>query len=204
MILSSCSDFFNALFKQTMSDTPYFILTDIQNKHIEYLLDYMYKGEIKVAQCEIRPLLLTAQYLQIKGLCYDFKSTDEKLDKNTSLFKSYEGDTFSPPRKRKKTLEDLPFICNKGNHDGFNEIENYSQNNSNVLPLNFTSKVTDHKGFNDIQDLPLQCQKATDGQVKGTNEVGEQSDKINASAKDLKPPLGLTPKDVRLTLCIYL
>ena len=55
---------------------PIVYLKDVNPKHLELLLSYMYKGEINVLQNDLGPLIETAKGLQIKvrsminGLCY--------------------------------------------------------------------------------------------------------------------------------------
>merc|ERR1711976_322538 len=43
-------------------------LKDVDSKHMELLLNYMYRGEINVEESELMGLLATAKSLQIKGL----------------------------------------------------------------------------------------------------------------------------------------
>ena len=48
LVLSICSPFFRSLFKRLGPAKTVIFLKDVDPKHLELLLEYMYKGEIKV------------------------------------------------------------------------------------------------------------------------------------------------------------
>ena len=48
LVLSICSPYFRQLFKRLGKDKPVIYLKDVDPKHLDLLLQYMYKGEIKV------------------------------------------------------------------------------------------------------------------------------------------------------------
>ena len=48
LVLSICSPYFRQLFKRLGRDRPVIYLKDVEPKHLDLLLQYMYKGEIKV------------------------------------------------------------------------------------------------------------------------------------------------------------
>ena len=48
MVLSICSPYFRQLFKRLGKERAVIYLKDVDPKHLELLLQYMYKGEIKV------------------------------------------------------------------------------------------------------------------------------------------------------------
>ena len=48
LVLSICSPFFRALFKRLGVHKSVIFLKDVEPRHLELLLEYMYKGEIKV------------------------------------------------------------------------------------------------------------------------------------------------------------
>ncbi|RXG71045.1 Broad-complex core protein isoforms 1/2/3/4/5 [Armadillidium vulgare] len=117
MILSSCSGYFQEIFKQTGTETPFIIMANIKSKFVEYLLSYMYKGEVNISEKEIEELLDAAEYFKVKGL------SQAVLNKEPSSQSKYSRDfnasvisdlTFSPPRKKKKTSESFPSYSKKG------------------------------------------------------------------------------------------
>merc|ERR1719150_2851360 len=71
MVLSICSPFFQRLFKQLGTVGPektVVYLKDVQPRHLDLLIQYMYRGEIKVEEKELVTILNTAQSLEIRGL----------------------------------------------------------------------------------------------------------------------------------------
>jgi len=68
LVLSICSPYFQKLFRRLGTEKPVIFLKDVDPKHLELLLQYMYKGEIKVEENELVTVLNTAQGLEIKGL----------------------------------------------------------------------------------------------------------------------------------------
>ena len=53
MILSACSAYFQQLFMENTCEHPIVFLKDIKYEEIRTILDYMYKGEVNVAQEEL-------------------------------------------------------------------------------------------------------------------------------------------------------
>ncbi len=68
MILSACSSYFQTLFMENTCEHPIVFLKDIKYAEIRAILDYMYKGEVNVAQEELPGLLKVAELLRVKGL----------------------------------------------------------------------------------------------------------------------------------------
>jgi hypothetical protein len=76
LVLSICSTYFSQLFaprpegqKRRPADGSAIVyLKDVDPRHMELLLNYMYRGEINVEENELMGLLATAKGLQVKGL----------------------------------------------------------------------------------------------------------------------------------------
>ena len=66
LILSVCSPYFRTLLNSRPDKHPIVYLKDVNPKHLEQLLSYMYRGEINVLQDDLGPLIETARGLQIK------------------------------------------------------------------------------------------------------------------------------------------
>lgn len=77
LVLSICSPYFKRLFKRLGKDKPVIFLKDVDHRHLDLLLQYMYKGEIKVQEDELVAVLNTAQGLEIKGLSENNSSSEE-------------------------------------------------------------------------------------------------------------------------------
>ena len=71
LVLSVCSSYFHGLFSQrrsTLAQESIVYLKDVDPRHMELLLSYMYRGEINVQESDLYALLTTAKGLQIRGL----------------------------------------------------------------------------------------------------------------------------------------
>jgi len=72
LMLSVCSTFFRNILTRKRADRyqshPIVFLKDVEPRHMEQLLQYMYRGEVNVLQDDLGPLIETARALQVKGL----------------------------------------------------------------------------------------------------------------------------------------
>ena len=80
MILSACSTFFKKMLEmQHTAKHPIIILKDVSFLHMNAILEFMYSGEVNVAQDELPAFLKTAEKLEVKGLAEE--GTEEKEEK---------------------------------------------------------------------------------------------------------------------------
>ena len=68
MILCACSPYFKNLLEQNPAKHPIIILKDVPFQHLTAILEFMYAGEVNVAQDQLPSFLKTAEKLKIKGL----------------------------------------------------------------------------------------------------------------------------------------
>ncbi|XP_043210831.1 vegetative cell wall protein gp1-like isoform X2 [Amphibalanus amphitrite] len=68
MVLSACSPFFRQLLKSNPHPHPIVILRDVSQYNMELLLDFMYHGQVNVAQEQLPEFLKVAELLKVKGL----------------------------------------------------------------------------------------------------------------------------------------
>jgi len=72
VILSACSNFFKSTFRQQTNankhPNPYIYLRGVTYNDLTSILDFIYNGEVNVAQEELNSFLAVAEELQIKGL----------------------------------------------------------------------------------------------------------------------------------------
>ncbi|XP_037078231.1 protein bric-a-brac 1-like [Pollicipes pollicipes] len=89
MVLSACSPFFRQLLKSNPHPHPIVVLSDVSQQNMVLLLDFMYHGEVNVAQEQLAEFLKVAKMLKVKGLADDRPAGD---DANTN------GGELSPAR----------------------------------------------------------------------------------------------------------
>ncbi|KAL0123331.1 hypothetical protein PUN28_005694 [Cardiocondyla obscurior] len=69
IVLAACSTYFQNLFHELPSQQhPIIVLKDVKYAEIKAILEYMYRGEVNVAQNQLPDLLKIAQVLKVKGL----------------------------------------------------------------------------------------------------------------------------------------
>ena len=68
LILSACSPFFKSILRQNPHQHPLLYLKGVDFTGLQAVLDFMYHGEVNVAQEELNSFLAVAEDLKVKGL----------------------------------------------------------------------------------------------------------------------------------------
>ena len=68
IILSAGSHFFNNMYTKSNHSNMLVYLKGISSGHLEQVIEFIYKGEVSIAQEEIKNFIETGKDLQIKGL----------------------------------------------------------------------------------------------------------------------------------------
>ncbi|RZC32207.1 bric-a-brac 1-like [Asbolus verrucosus] len=69
LVLSACSVYFQKIFETHIGSQLLVLLNDVKFKDLELVIQFMYKGEVKVADSEMQNFLSLGKMLQVKGLC---------------------------------------------------------------------------------------------------------------------------------------
>ncbi|XP_066967544.1 longitudinals lacking protein, isoforms H/M/V-like isoform X14 [Macrobrachium rosenbergii] len=77
MVLSACSPYFRALLRANPCQHPIVILKDVGHVELERLLEFMYNGEVSIAQDQLAAFLRTAENLKIRGLAGSSDDMDQ-------------------------------------------------------------------------------------------------------------------------------
>ena len=79
ILLSSCSNMFKFILKGNLHASPLLYLSGISSVNLEFILDYIYLGEIKLFQNQLESFLTSAKKLEINGLLSDIVDSWQDL-----------------------------------------------------------------------------------------------------------------------------
>jgi len=82
LILSACSPFFRSILRQNPHQHPLLYLKGVEFTDLQSVLNFMYHGEVNVAQEELNSFLAVAEDLQVKGLTQGESSKDKQNHDN--------------------------------------------------------------------------------------------------------------------------
>jgi len=108
-ILSACSPFFRSVLRRNPHQHPLLYLKGVKYKELQAVLDFMYMGEVNVAQEELNSFLAVAEDLRVKGLTQGNSDTNDKVKPKTESNSksrtrdSTPSDSAPPPSKKSRT-----------------------------------------------------------------------------------------------------
>ncbi|KAF2356756.1 BTB/POZ domain [Trinorchestia longiramus] len=85
LVLSVCSEYFEAILGKTTCTKPVIILKDIRHTDLQALLSYMYAGEASVPHNDLARLIKAAECLKIKGLAVPDESPPPQEKKRSAV-----------------------------------------------------------------------------------------------------------------------
>ena len=100
VLLSAGSSYLERVLSVTTSDHPTVVLSGIRYKELKLLVDFMYSGEVAVAQTQFPGLMEAANWLGIRGLC-----TEEEKEEEEEEEASKEEVTVTTNERRKRQLQ---------------------------------------------------------------------------------------------------
>ena len=80
VILSACSPFFRTVLRRNKHEHPLLYLKGVKYTDLAYVLNFMYHGEVNVAQEELNSFLSVAEDLQVKGLTQNNSQSSDNTD----------------------------------------------------------------------------------------------------------------------------
>ena len=78
LILSACSPFFRTVLKQNPHQHPLLYLKGVEFSDLQSVLNFMYHGEVNIAQEELNSFLSVAEELKVKGLTQNNSQSNSK------------------------------------------------------------------------------------------------------------------------------
>jgi len=83
VILSACSPFFRTILRRNKHDHPLLYLKGVKYADLVSVLNFMYHGEVNVAQEELNSFLAVAEDLKVKGLTQSNSASDNSKPHNS-------------------------------------------------------------------------------------------------------------------------
>lgn len=103
IVLSACSPFFQSLFLENPCKHPIVILKDMKYTELKAIIEFMYHGEVNVAQDQLSALMKTAETLRVKGLAEVTNEKQSASSDEPSHRSVPRTDTPPPKRRRGRT-----------------------------------------------------------------------------------------------------
>jgi len=102
VILSACSPFFRSVLKRNRHEHPLLYLKGVKFTELEAVLNFMYQGEVNVAQEDLNSFLAVAEDLKVKGLTQSSSTAPSppppKSGRTRPLSEDHEAPTPKRPR----------------------------------------------------------------------------------------------------------
>merc|ERR1712128_294688 len=86
LILSACSPFFRNILKQNPHPHPLLYLKGVEFNDLQSVLNFMYHGEVNVAQDELNSFLSVAEDLKVKGLTQSKQESPSNAQKDQTKY----------------------------------------------------------------------------------------------------------------------
>jgi len=81
VILSACSPFFRNVLRRNPHSNPLLYLKGVKYTDLQSVLNFMYHGEVNVAQEELNSFLAVAEDLRVKGLTQNQAQSEDRKEK---------------------------------------------------------------------------------------------------------------------------
>ena len=158
VILSACSSFFSRVLHRIIHEHPLLYLKGVKKAQLVSVLDFMYLGEVNVAQDELTSFLSVAGELQVKGLTEANNSSACKPD-NHSISSRAANEclrlavppSLSKPVQKSTPPVPVPTYSQQEQDTGLNHLLNIKEEEpASLMPLesqNHSGIATDPNGF---------------------------------------------------------
>ena len=108
VILSACSPFFRGVLKRNRHDHPLLYLKGVKYTDLAAVLNFMYHGEVNVAQEDLNTFLSVAEDLKVKGLTQSDSSSSDSSRKDAASAASSNDSNSSRSSNLKSKSRDSP------------------------------------------------------------------------------------------------
>jgi len=111
VILSACSPFFKTILKRNRHQHPLLYLKGVKYTELTAILNFMYHGEVNVAQEELNSFLGVAEELKVKGLTAGVTNSKKNNSVKPKEISQMRNEDISPEPKKAKMFPQAPIIA---------------------------------------------------------------------------------------------
>ncbi|KAG0723313.1 Protein bric-a-brac 1 [Chionoecetes opilio] len=184
LVLAACSPYFHQLFTRLPTQHPLIYLRDVKQAELEALLEFIYRGEVSVANSELTGLIKIAESLRIKGLG-DVSQRDQQQPLVGEKRPSSPPSPVSPPPHQSRPKK-APRLSSNSNGEVKGQDTNFasllSPANSYGHAINKTGGTKD--GFAQLMDSG--CPDMTDHMLDGEETPPKAGWDISLSESKLR------------------
>ena len=182
VIIAACSPFFRNILRKNSHPSPLLYLKGVKYKELVSVLNFMYMGEVNVAQDDLNSFLAVAEDLRVKGLTQGGGSSD-----NTSKSKS-EPSKYPSVRPRESQMSSEP-PSKKGRV--VPEVPSYDDDIQEVLPVKSEPGAAPAAGASHYDGSQDQNQVALEEQYDESYDYGQYGEGYDDGSGMIDPNTGL-------------
>ena len=146
VILSACSEFFRTILKFNSHSHPLIYLNGVDSTNMQFILDYMYHGEVSIYQDQLEVFLSRAQTMMVSGLIGDQEQNDELGPLNST---------------KSESLTETPLPHRQTFQKTFKKKTNISEENDERI-LRPLAKISETIPLEEISELDTKLEELTD------------------------------------------
>ena len=110
VILSACSPFFRNILRRNPHQNPLLYLKGVKYTDLQSVLNFMYHGEVNVAQEELNSFLAVAEDLRVKGLTQNQSGSSNKRQNDYSSSRPKSPNINQSQARQDKIQEQVPTV----------------------------------------------------------------------------------------------
>ncbi|XP_049867471.1 uncharacterized protein LOC126367779 isoform X2 [Pectinophora gossypiella] len=177
VVLSACSPYFKELFKNNPCPHPIIFMRDCEVSHVRALLQFMYAGQVNIAQAQLSAFLRTADALQIRGLTDCSQHNDKKVNRK------------SPPSQLRNLLSAKPSHTTSSSKAASQNVESTSTDDQEKNASRRSTRNSPDVARNNLnEEAPFQ----TSSQTRPNND--DYSETCNYPSLRVKTDLEAPPE----------
>jgi len=127
VILSACSPFFRGILKKNKHSHPLIYMRGMNPRDLTAVLDFIYHGEVNIAQVDLDGFLALAEEMQLKGL-----TGNDKEPENQAKTQFRQEDNKSTPQQTLRTIRSYPEESERNQERQLVLIENQTKTTTGI------------------------------------------------------------------------